>query len=231
MRSKLYRSQLEKIDRNRLYSFSEAIEILKSLPRVKFDETVDVAFKLGIDPKQSDQNVRSALPLPKGTGKKVSVAVIATGNAAEDAKNAGAEFVGTDELIEKIKGGWLEFDVLIATPDVMRNVRPLGRVLGPRGLMPNPKTGTVTEDVGKAVTEAKAGRIEFRNDRGGSVHVLIGKASFSVTDLQENFNAVVQALIRAKPPSSKDMFFQRCTVSTTMSPGIKIDTKDFVREK
>jgi large subunit ribosomal protein L1 len=207
----------------------EAFEILKKMSHVKFDESVDVAFKLGIDPKKSDQNVRGAIPLPKGTGKKVTVAVVAAGAQAEDANTAGAEFVGFDDLIEKIKGGWLDFDILIATPEAMKQVRQLGRVLGPRGLMPNPKTGTVTDAVGDAVKEAKAGRVEFRADRGACVHVAIGKLSFAAEDLKENFDAVINALAKAKPTTAKGTYFVSCTLSSTMSPGIKISSKETER--
>lgn len=228
-KSKLYRSQVEKFDRLNHYPLKEAFEILKSMPHVKFDETVEIAFKLGVDPRQSDQNVRGAIPLPKGTGKKVTVAVIASEGAAEEAKQAGAEHVGFEDLIDKIKEGWLEFDVLIATPDAMPKVRPLGRVLGPRGLMPNPKTGTVTDQVGSAVNEAKAGRVEFRTDKGACIHVPVGKLSFSVDDLNENSAAVIGALQRARPVSSKGTYMQSCTVSSTMSPGIKIDSKEFAK--
>lgn len=228
-RSKLYKSQRECYDRQQRYTVMEAFEILKEMSHVKFDESVDVAFKLGIDPKKSDQNVRGAIPLPKGTGKKVTVAVVAAGDQAEDAKSAGAEIVGFDDLIEKIKGGWLDFDVLIATPEAMKQVRPLGRVLGPRGLMPNPKTGTVTDAVGDAVKEAKAGRVEFRADRGACVHVAIGKLSFAAEDLKENFDAVINALTKARPATAKGTYFVSCTVSSTMSPGIKISSKETER--
>lgn len=228
-RSKLYGSQLEAFDRQKKYTVAEAFEILKAMPHVKFEETVDVAFKLGIDPKKSDQSVRGAVPLPKGTGKKVTVTVIADGQQAEDAKAAGADFVGFEDLIEKIKGGWLDFDVLIATPDAMKQVRTLGRVLGPRGLMPNPKTGTVTEQVGDAVQEARAGRVEFRADRGACVHVPIGKLSFAEGDLKENFDAILNALSHAKPSTAKGAYFVSCTISSTMSPGIRIDMKELAR--
>ncbi|MDD5697039.1 MAG: 50S ribosomal protein L1 [Victivallaceae bacterium] len=228
-RSKLYQSQREGYDRRQKYTALEAFEILKQMGHVKFDETVDVAFKLGVDPKKSDQNVRGAVPLPKGTGKKVVVAVIAADAQAEEAKAAGAEFVGFDDLIEKIKGGWLEFDVLIATPEAMKQVRPLGRVLGPRGLMPNPKTGTVTDAVGDAVREAKFGRVEFRTDRGACIHVPIGKLSFPGEDLKENFDAVVKALAKARPSTAKGIYFVSCTVSSTMSPGVKISAKEMER--
>ena len=228
-RSKLYKSQQECYDRQQKYSTVDAFEILKKMSHVKFDETVDVAFKLGIDPKKSDQNVRGAIPLPKGTGKKVIVAVIATGAQAEDAKAAGAEFVGFDDLIEKIKGGWLEFDVLIATPEAMKQVRPLGRVLGPRGLMPNPKTGTVTDAVGAAVKDAKFGRVEYRADRGACVHVTVGKLSFTTEDLKENFDAILNALAKARPVTAKGIYFISCTISSTMSPGVKISNKEIER--
>lgn len=228
-RSKLYKSQQKCYDRQQKYSVLEAFEIIKKMSHVKFDETVDVAFKLGIDPKKSDQNVRGAIPLPKGTGKKVAVAVIASGAQADDAKAAGAEFVGFEDLIEKIKGGWLDFDVLIATPEAMKQVRPLGRVLGPRGLMPNPKTGTVTDAVGGAVKDAKFGRVEYRADRGACVHVPIGKLSFAAEDLKENFDAILKALAKARPASAKGIYFISCTISSTMSPGVKISGKEIER--
>ncbi|OGV39919.1 MAG: 50S ribosomal protein L1 [Lentisphaerae bacterium GWF2_45_14] len=225
-KSKLYRAQAEMCDSVKRYSLLEALGILKTIPHVKFDETVEVAFKLGVDPRQSDQNVRGAIPLPKGTGKKVKVAVIAADAAAQDASSAGADIVGYEDLIEKIKGGWLEFDVLIATPDAMPKIRALGRVLGPRGLMPNPKTGTVTEQTGNAVREARAGRVEFRNDKGACVHVPIGKVSFSPEDLKANCTAVINAILRAKPASARGVYVQSCTLSSTMSPGLKIDLKE-----
>jgi len=201
------------------------------MPHIKFNETVDVAFKLGVDPKKSDQNVRGAIPLPKGTGKQVKIAVVASGSQADDAKAAGAEVVGYEDLVDKMKGGWLDFDVLIATPDAMKLVRPLGKQLGPRGLMPNPKTGTVTEQIGDAVREAKAGRVEFRADRGACVHVPIGKLSFEGSDLQENFLAVCDALSKAKPATAKGTYFVSCTISSTMSPGVKISVKELVRQQ
>lgn len=228
-KSKLYNSQAETFDRMKKHSLIEGLETLKGMPHVKFDETVEVALKLGIDPKQSDQNVRGALSLPKGTGKDIKVAVVASESAADDAKAAGADFVGFEDLISKIKDGWVDFDVLVATPAAMAQVRPLGRVLGPRGLMPNPKTGTVTDNVGDAVKEAKAGRVEFRADKGACVHVPIGKLSFTADDLKDNFEAVVQALLRARPATAKGVYVQSCTLSSTMSPGIKIDIRDIVK--
>jgi large subunit ribosomal protein L1 len=228
-KSKLYRSQTAGLDKTNATDLREALDVLKGMPHVKFDETVELAFKLGIDPRQSEQNVRGAVPLPNGSGKTVRVAVVASDDAAEAARAAGADFVGFEELLEKIKEGWLEFDALIATPAAMQKLRPLGRVLGPRGLMPNPKTGTVTDDPASAVKAAKAGRVEYRSDRGGVVHVPVGKLSFETDALVENANAVVQAIIRARPPAAKGVYLQTCTVSATMSPGIKLDTRQFVR--
>ncbi|MCF6176725.1 MAG: 50S ribosomal protein L1 [Victivallaceae bacterium] len=229
-KSKKYKAQLEAFEHQKHYGTIEALELLQSMPHVKFDETVDVAFKLGVDPRKSDQGVRGAVALPKGTGKKVTIVVIATGAQADEAKEAGADFVGFEELITKIKGGWLEFDSLIATPDAMKQVRPLGRVLGPRGLMPNPKTGTVTDQVGAAVKEAKAGRVEFRTDKGACIHVLVGKLSFAKEDLQENFKTIYSAIMRAKPATAKGHYILSCTVSSTMSPGIKLDLSELERE-
>lgn len=228
--SKLYEKQLALFDRQRRYPLDEAFEILKSMPATKFDQTVEVAFKLGIDAKKSDQSVRGAVPLPKGTGKAVRIAVVASGSQADEAKAAGAEFVGSEDLVDKLKSGWIDFDVLIATPDAMKMVRPLGKVLGPRGLMPNPKTGTVTDAVGNAVREAKAGRVEFRTDRGGCIHAPIGKLSFASADLRVNFDAVYFALSKAKPTNAKGTYFVSCTVSATMSPGIRIDVTQLARQ-
>lgn len=228
-KSKLYSARLEKIDRSKAYSLEEALQILKDLPASKFDETVELAFRLGVDPRQSDQMIRGAMSLPKGTGKEVKVAVVASGEAATAAQEAGADAVGFEELIERIKGGWLEFDTLIATPAAMKNLRPLGRVLGPRGLMPNPKTGTVTDDPATAVREAKAGRVEYRTDRGACVHVPVGKRSFSVDDLMENASTVIQAIVRARPASTKGMYLLSLTVCSTMSPGIRIDTRSVTK--
>ncbi|UDQ97570.1 50S ribosomal protein L1 [Lentisphaerota bacterium WC36G] len=228
-RSKLYKSQLSTIEENRVYDILDAVKALKEMPQPKFNQTVEVAFKLGIDPRKSDQTVRGAIPLPKGTGKEVSVCVVATSAEAEEAKAAGADFVGMEDIIEKIKDGWLEFDVLIATPEAMKQVRPLGRQLGPRGLMPNPKTGTVTEQTGNAVKEAKAGRVEFRADRGACVHVPIGKVSFAAEDLVENFEAVLHAIEAAKPATAKGVYIQSCAATATMSPSVKINLKQYAR--
>ena len=228
-RSKLYKSQLSTIEENRYYDILDALNALKAMPQPKFNQTVEVAFKLGIDPRKSDQTVRGAIPLPKGTGKDVTVCVVATGSEAEEAKAAGADFVGMEDIIEKIKDGWLDFDVLIATPDAMKQVRPLGRQLGPRGLMPNPKTGTVTDQTANAVKEAKAGRVEFRADRGACVHVPIGKISFTAEDLAENFEAVLHAIEAAKPATAKGVYIQSCSATATMSPSVKVNLKEYAR--
>lgn len=229
-RSKLYKQQREQLgDAQQRYSVLEAIGKLKSLPGVKFDQTVEVAIKLGVDTRKSDQTVRGAVSLPRGTGKTVRVAVVADGAAAAEAKEAGADVVGFEDLVQKIKEGFADFDILISTPDAMRLVRPLGRQLGPRGLMPNPKTGTVTDQVGNAVREAKAGRAEFRADRGACVHVPFGKLSFEAEALNENFDAIIGALLKAKPSTAKGAYILSCTVSGTMTPGVKVNVKDLVR--
>jgi large subunit ribosomal protein L1 len=225
-RSKLYNARLEKVDMNKAYGIKEAFETLKSLPAVKFEESVDIAFKLGIDTRQPEQNVRGALSLPNGTGKNVTVVVIADGNSADEAKAAGADYAGFEDMIAKIKDGWLDFDVLIATPAAMSKVRTLGRALGPRGLMPNPKTGTVTDDVASAVKASKGGRVEYRADKGGATHVLVGKLSFEAEKLTENAQAIVDAIVKARPSATKGTYLVSCTVSSTMSPGLKIDLKD-----
>ena len=232
-RSKLYKKQVEidGFDAQQRYGVVEAINLLKAMPSVKFDQTAEVAIRLGVDPRKSDQTVRGAVALPAGTGKSVRVAVVADGQYAADAKEAGADFVGYEDIVQQIKDGWQDFDILIATPDAMRLVRPLGRQLGPRGLMPNPKTGTVTDQPGDAVREAKAGRAEFRADRGGCVHVPIGKTSFETEGLKQNFFAVAQALSKAKPATAKGVYFMSCTLSTTMSPGVKINVKELVRSE
>ena len=228
-RSKLYRARLAAFDREIAYPLAEAVKVLKEMPPSKFDETVEMAFRLGIDPRHSDQVVRGAMVLPHGTGKNVRVVVVAEGDAAEAAKEAGANEVGFEELLEKIKGGWLEFDVVIATPAAMRKVRALGRVLGPRGLMPNPKSGTVTEDTAQAVREAKAGRVEYRADKGASVHVPIGKLSFKPEALVENGSAVLQAIIRARPSTAKGIYLHVVTICSTMGPGIRVDFRNAVK--
>ena len=229
-KSKLYRKQLEVLgDLQVQHTVQEALELLKKLPAVKFDQTVEVAFKLGIDTRKSDQTVRGAVALPCGTGKTVRVAVVAEGAQAQEAKDAGADIVGLDDLVQKIKDGFLDFDILIATPAAMKQVRPLGRQLGPRGLMPNPKTGTVTDAVGTAVREAKSGRAEFRADRGGCVHVPFGKLSFEVDALKENFMTIADSINKAKPASTKGVYIISCTVSGTMTPGVKVNVKELTR--
>ena len=220
---KKYKESLGKVDREQLYGVADAVDLVKSLASAKFDETVELAVRLGVDPRKADQIVRGTLSLPEGTGRTNRVAVFAAGEAAAEAREAGADVVGADDLVAKINGGFLDFDVAIATPDLMGQVGALGRVLGPRGLMPNPKTGTVTADVGKAVTEFKGGRVEYRTDKVGNIHIRVGKASFSKDRLVKNIRAVIDELQRAKPPAAKGRYFLSVTVSTTMSPGVHID--------
>jgi large subunit ribosomal protein L1 len=228
-KSKLYRSRLAVINPIEQYPIEDALKHLKTMPKAKFNETVEIAFCLGIDARQSDQAIRGALVLPKGTGKSVRVIVAAEGDAAEAAREAGADVVGSDDLIEKIKGGWLDFDVMIATPAAMKDVRTLGRQLGPRGLMPNPKTGTVTDNVAVAVKQAKAGRVEYRSDKGGVVHVPAGKLSFSEEDLLENLLAISDAIRRARPSAAKGTYMKSATICATMSPGIRIDIRSLAK--
>ena len=226
--SKRYKKSLEAVDGKKFYPLKSAVEVLTKFPKAKFNETVDLAFRLGVDAKQSDQMVRGTVPLPHGSGKTVKVLVFAKGGAAaEAAKAAGAEFVGFDDLIKKCIDGWNDFDVAIATPDAMSEVRKLGKVLGPRGLMPNPKTGTVTEDTARAVREVKAGRVEFKIDKAGNIHVPVGKASFTPNQIEDNARAVIEAVAKAKPSGVKGTFMQSCTISATMSPGVRVDLKEF----
>ncbi len=221
---KRYRDAARRFDVEHLHGPAEAVELAKSLAAARFDETIEVAIQLGVDPRKPDQQVRGTVSLPSGTGKVVRVVVFATGEAAAEARDAGADMVGADDLIAQVQGGMLDFDVAIATPDQMAQVAKLGRTLGPRGLMPNPKTGTVTMEVGKAVSEFKAGRVEYRTERqGANVHVPIGRASFSADALLENFAALVDELNRAKPAASKGRYVKRVSVSSTMGPGVKID--------
>lgn len=223
-RGKRYAEAVKSYDRDRLYSPPEAIDLVKSLAKARFDETVELAVRLGVDPRRADQIVRGSLSLPAGTGRSVRVAVFAAGEHAAEARSAGADFVGADDLVARIeKEGFLAFDVAIATPDMMAQVGRLGRVLGPRGLMPNPKTGTVTTDVARAVSEYKAGRVEYRTDRVGNVHIPIGKVSFERTALLDNFRAAIDELVRAKPAAAKGRYLRSVTVSSTMGPGVKID--------
>jgi large subunit ribosomal protein L1 len=219
---------LEAVDRQKLYPLKSAVEVVTKFPKAKFNETIDLAFRLGVDPKQSDQMVRGTVPLPHGSGKTVKVLVFAkSGPAADAARAAGAEFVGFDDMIKKCNEGWTDFDVAIATPDAMSEVRKLGKVLGPRGLMPNPKTGTVTEDTAKAVKEVKAGRVEFKIDKAGNIHVPVGKASFSVVQIEENARAVIEAVAKARPSTAKGDYLCSCTISATMSPPVRVDVKEF----
>jgi large subunit ribosomal protein L1 len=220
---KAYQDASKRYDRERLHPPAEALEVVRSLATKRFDETVEVAFRLGVDPRKADQMIRGTVSLPHGTGKNVRVAVFAAGDAAREAEAAGADVVGSDDLIKRIEGGFLEFDVAIATPDLMALVGKLGRTLGPRGLMPNPKTGTVTNDVGKAVSEFKAGKVEYRTDRYGNVHVPIGKASFASQALLENYHAVLDEIMRAKPAATKGRYVKSVATSSTMGPGVRID--------
>ncbi|MDQ5814936.1 MAG: 50S ribosomal protein L1 [Actinomycetota bacterium] len=223
MPGKRFTESLKSVDRDRLYPAGEAIKILKSLPASKFDETVELTMRLGVDPRKADQMVRGAVSLPKGTGKTVRVAAFAKGEKAQQARDAGADVVGDDDLAERISGGWLDFDAAVATPDMMPVVGKLGRVLGPRGLMPNPKSGTVTDDVAKAVSDLKGGLVEYRTDRHGNLHLVIGKKSFEEQDLVENYATVVDEVMRAKPAASKGRYLKSVTLATTMGPGIRID--------
>jgi large subunit ribosomal protein L1 len=228
-RSKRYRAAAEKIDAKKKFALPDAIALLKSLPETKFDQTVTISFKLGVDPRQSDQMVRGTCPLPHGSGKSVRVLVFATGAAAAAAKEAGAEFVGFEDLIKQIQGGFSDFDVAVATPAAMAEVRKLGKFLGPRGLMPNPKTGTVTDDTAKAVQEVKAGRVEFKLDKNANIAVPVGKFSFSPEALVDNGQAVINAVVRARPATAKGTFVEAITLSATMSPGIKLDPAPFLK--
>jgi large subunit ribosomal protein L1 len=227
MPSKRFKKALEGVDAKKTYTLKEAVGVLAKFPKAKFNETIDLAFRLGVDPKQSDQMVRGTVPLPHGSGKTVRVLVFAKGVAADAAKAAGAEYVGFADMIQKCTEGWAEFDVAVATPEAMTEVRKLGKVLGPRGLMPNPKTGTVTDDTAKAVKEVKAGRVEFKTDKAGNVHVIVGKASFKPGEIEENARAVIEAVAKARPVSVKGQYLQSCTLSATMSPAVRVDLKEF----
>ncbi|MDI6875097.1 50S ribosomal protein L1 [Candidatus Solincola sp.] len=222
-RSKRYREALSLYDRQKLYHPREAVEIIKKMPGSRFDETVEVAFRLGVDPRKADQMVRGTVSLPHGTGKDVRVLVIAQGDKAREAEAAGADIVGGPELLERIKEGWFEFDAMVATPDMMSQVGKLGKLLGPRGLMPNPKAGTVTFDVEKAVKDIKAGKVEYRVDRQGNLHLVLGKKSFDERKLLENYAAVLEEVIRAKPAAAKGRYLKSITFSTSMGPGVKVD--------
>lgn len=218
------RKEIQKIaDIEKTYSIQDAVSVLKKIPHPKFDETVELAFNLGIDPKQSDQMVRGTLMLPNGTGKSVKVLVLCKGEAGNAAKEAGAEYVGGDDLVAKISSGWMDFDVVISSPDMMKDVGKLGKVLGPRGLMPNPKTGTVTNDLGRAVKEAKAGKVEFKLDKQGNINIGVGKISFEEKAIRENIDTVVGAVNKARPQTAKGRFIKKISVSTTMGPGLRLD--------
>jgi large subunit ribosomal protein L1 len=224
MSGKKFVDALKRFDREQFYAPSEALNIAKATATAKFDENIDVVFRLGVDPRKADQMVRGTVALPEGTGKDIRVAVFAAGEAAEAARAAGADIVGADDLAAQIESGKMDFDLAIATPDMMPLVGRLGRVLGPRGLMPNPKTGTVTTDVGRAVGEFKGGKVEYRTDRYGNVHVQLGKASFEPAQLENNFRAVLDEVQRAKPAAAKGRYIKKITVSATMGPGVRIDT-------
>jgi large subunit ribosomal protein L1 len=227
-RSKRYRAAADQIDRTKSYNLTEAVATLKKFPPTKFDQTVTVSFRLGVDPKQSDQMVRGTCPLPHGSGKQVRVLVFAEGAAAKAAQDAGAEYVGFKDMIQKCQEGFQDFDVAVATPAAMAEVRKLGKVLGPRGLMPNPKTGTVTDDTAKAVQEVKAGRVEFKLDKNGNVAVPVGKFSFEEKALVENGAAVIDAVVRARPATAKGRYLEGVTLSATMSPGVRIDPSPYL---
>ena len=223
--SKRYDAATAKIDAEKGYTVEEAMGVLKSMPPAKFDESVDLSFRLGVDPKHADQMVRGAVVLPNGIGKSVRVAVFAKGEKEREARESGADVVGAEDLVERVQGGWMEFDTAIATPDLMGQVGRLGKVLGPRGLMPNPKLGTVTFDIGRAVREAKAGKVEFRVDKAGNIHTPIGKRSFSAEQLATNALALIEAIVRAKPAAAKGTYLRTLSVSSTMSPGVRIDAQ------
>jgi large subunit ribosomal protein L1 len=222
-KSKKYTEAREKVDREKKYTLDEALDALGEMPLRKFDETVEVAVRLGVDPRHADQMVRGSVVLPNGLGKKVRVLVFAKGQKEKEAQEGGADHVGAEDLIDKIQKGWLDFDKAIATPDMMGQVSKLGKILGPRGLMPNPKVGTVTFDVAKAVQELKAGRVEFRVDKAGNLHVPVGKGSFGKEKLRENIQSLIDAVVRLKPPASKGTYIKGAAISKTMSPGVKID--------
>jgi len=223
MSGKKFADATKQFDRDRYYTPTEALGLVKQMATAKFDENVDIAFRLGVDPRKAEQMIRGTVALPSGTGKDVRVAVFATGESAEEARAAGADIVGADDLAAQIESGKMDFDITIATPDMMPLVGRLGRTLGPRGLMPNPKTGTVTTDVGRAVSEFKGGKVEYRTDRYGNVHVPLGKASFAPAALEDNFRAVLDELQRAKPASAKGRYLRKIVLSSTMGPGVKVD--------
>lgn len=227
--SKRYQAALKLVEAGRRYSLEEAAELVKKFPAPKFNQTVTLSFHMGVDPKKSDQAIRSTCPLPHGSGKTVRVLVFAKGAAADAAREAGAEFVGFEDLIKKVTEGFVDFDVAVATPDAMTEVRKLGKQLGPRGLMPNPKTGTVTDDTAKAVREVKAGRVDFRLDRNGNIAATIGKAAFSAQQLVENATALIDSVVRAKPSTAKGKYIESITMTGTMTPGVRVDESKFLK--
>ncbi|HDP99147.1 MAG TPA: 50S ribosomal protein L1 [bacterium] len=229
-RSKRYKQSVSKLDRSKQYTLGEAIELIKSLPHAKFDESVEVALRLGVNPRHADQMVRGTVTLPNGTGKTVRVLVLTKGGKEKEAQAAGADYVGLEEYVEKIQGGWLECDVIIATPDAMGVVGKLGRILGPKGMMPNPKSGTVTMDVAQAVNEIKAGKIEFRVDRNGNLHAAVGKLSFDANKIKENMLAFLDMVVRLRPTSAKGQYLRAATVTTTMGPGIALERSALLDE-
>ncbi|EGL84227.1 ribosomal protein L1 [Caldalkalibacillus thermarum TA2.A1] len=226
-RGKKYQEAVKLIDKEKAYDLEEAVELVKKVAPAKFDETVELAVRLGVDPKKADQQVRGAVVLPHGTGKTPRVLVFAKGEKAKEAEQAGADYVGDEDLINKVSQGWFDFDVVVATPDMMAQVGKLGRILGPKGLMPNPKTGTVTFEVAKAVEEIKSGKIEYRVDKAGNVHVPVGKVSFDTAKLVDNINTVMEALIKAKPAAAKGTYLRNVSLSSTMGPGIRVNTAKF----
>ncbi|MGJ9384566.1 50S ribosomal protein L1 [Salipaludibacillus neizhouensis] len=226
-KGKKYQDAIKQVDREKLYDVEEAIELVKKTATAKFDETVELAARLGVDPKKADQQIRGAVVLPNGTGKTQSVLVFAKGDKAKEAEAAGADFVGEEDMINKVTQGWLDFDVVVATPDMMAQVGKLGRVLGPKGLMPNPKTGTVTFDVEKAVNEIKAGKVEYRVDKSGNIHVPIGKASFDNDKLVENFKTMMDTLLKVKPSATKGTYIRNVAIAATMGPGLKINASNY----
>ncbi|HLS35995.1 MAG TPA: 50S ribosomal protein L1 [Bacillota bacterium] len=230
MAGKRYQEALKQVDRSKVYPLEEAVELLQSMPKANFDETVEVAYRLGVDPKNADEQIRGAMVLPHGTGKTQTVLVFAKGEKAQEAEAAGADYVGAEDLVEKINEGWLDFDIVVATPDMMAEVGKLGRILGPQGLMPNPRTGTVTFEVEKAVSDIKAGQIEYRVDSAANLHVPIGKLSFEKDQLVENFDAITKELVRVKPASSRGVYMHNVTLTSTMGPGIKVDVSEYVKD-
>ncbi len=230
-RGKNYRESATLRDRTSAYTLSEAVELVRSMSKAKFDETVEVSAKLGVDPRHADQMVRGTVVLPHGTGRSVRVLALVRGDNATAAQEAGADMVGADEYIEKIQGGWADTDVIITTPDMMKDLGRLGKVLGPKGLMPNPKSGTVTQDVGKAVQEVKAGKVEYRVDKGSNVHVSVGKASFEASKLEDNIRTLIQELLRVKPASAKGKYFKSAFLSSTMGPSIRIAESELTAAK